>query len=613
MIEYAIRCGMKLLGSQIEGSSFPELAGFNAEKIDAAVRNYLKLYEENSQLRPLFNISVSEFDSTLHRGGGAAPDFYVNNFKGINPIASEKSPLRNGVTIGLSIAKNDKEFVDRDYSNCRDLNPREVAGALKTINRINQQLKSAGMPRLFFKTEMYSPGVPAPNQPFMHIRSCPNLSSDGKKVGGFYDDHSSITNNNTTSLSATIRLKANRPQMGKMSTLVHEISHMFADHPQDMVDLRKVDPDVLAYMCNYSSRAGTRGSSLIYESACSSAGFLIPLVPVKKIGPIEMLTLKKFYALSEAARYQDVDRAIGEIVKDIRVEYGTRVASQAMGGFFAALIFTSMAYVVSNSGAVNPKKMLLAISAFSQLVGLAVMVSQMPDQGIGLGLAYCLFDSTASTIQTSAAFSGLLSNAGLGLAFLTLLSGQSGFAVGLAAGYGGTLAGRLTAEIFNTLRSGTLDRPAGYIRAHSSNLLSSGNAAANGCVSVLFNRVQTTMVRALPDPLRNVMIKIGEVDKFLAGAIDEYATFNFVYKKLLNEYQQTVSENSSHSTGSASSFHTAMEDNFSDARSTLEELDLEQAVALELGQIDAHSQLEAVELANNVFVDPENGIRPDIR
>lgn len=70
MIEYAIRCGMKLLGSQIERSSFPELAGFNAEKIDAAVRNYLKLYEENSELRPLFNISVSEFDTTFAVGRG---------------------------------------------------------------------------------------------------------------------------------------------------------------------------------------------------------------------------------------------------------------------------------------------------------------------------------------------------------------------------------------------------------------------------------------------------------------------------------------------------------------------------------------------------------------
>lgn len=601
MIEYAIRCGMKLLGSQIERSSFPELAGFNAEKIDAAVRNYLKLYEENSELRPLFNISVSEFDTTFAVGGGEAP-YQVNTFTGINPIASEKSPLRNGVTIGLSIAKNDKESVDGDYSNCRDLNPREVAGALKTINRINQQLKSTGMPRLFFKTEMFSPGVPAPNQPFMHIRSCPNLSSDGKKVGGFYDDYSSIINNNTTSLSATIRLKANTPQMGKMSTLVHEISHMFARHPQDIVDLSKVDPDVLAYMCNYSSRAGTRGSSLIYETACLSAGFVMPMSPVKKIGPIEMLTLKKFYALSEAARYQDVDRAIGEIVKDIRVEYGTRIASQAMGGFFAALVFTSMAFAVTNSGAVNPRKMLVAISVFSQLVGLAVMVSQMPDQGIGLGFAYSLFDCAAGVTQTSAAFSGLLSNAGLGMAFLTLLSGQSGFAVGLAAGYGGTLAGRLTAEIFNTLRSGTLDRPAGYI-----NLV-------HGRSSVpVVNNIQTAIARAVPDPLLKVTRKIAEVDQFLAGVINEYATLKFVYKKLLNEYQQTVSENSSHSTGSAASFHTAAEDNFSDARETLEELDLEQAVALELGQIKAHSQLEAVELANNVFVDPENGIRPDIR
>lgn len=579
---------MKFISKQIERSRIPELAGFKAEKVDVAVRQYLDMYEKNSKLPEFFDYGVHEIETVVHMG--STEDFV--ELKRTNlPISSKQSPFKNGIVLGLSLPESEKSRIDLDEfgTGCGDLGNKDVKRVLDVMDRLNNQLKAEGMPHLAFIPE-FSPSSNM-KDPVIHIRSCDNLPD---KAIGNYDDNLTKPpeDEKPRHLEARIRMGDARHFKG---TLVHEISHMFAQHPQDVVDLSKVDPEVLNYLCSHSDRAGTRGSSLIYQTSCIKHNKSFPYVPVQKFGRMEMLTLKKFYGASDAERLQDVNNAIGEVVKDIRVQYGTRIASQAIAAFFAALVFTTMIRGCPPTS----RSMYLSISSFSQMVGWAVMISQLPDQAAFAVNAGAVLMVSSKISKTSHAFTKMLTSAGLSMAFLSLYRGQSGLVIGLAGAYGGSLCGRLCGEIYNTLRCMSLNRQAGYMSAHTSGAAFVDNRMMERVQSRLDrnrDNILSRVCRTAPEPLRKVMGKIAELDQCLAHVVEEYPTFNFAYRKLLTELPAQTDEHSI----SEASFHSTDEQYFFDAE---QGIGFDQAVELEMGGVTANDQLASLEVIDEFITE----------
>lgn len=440
------------------------------------------------------------------------------------------------------------------------------------------------------------------NRPTLHIQSCTDLEVP-KTDGNFR-----YLRSNSSKIEALIKLKNTLSKPNFKGVLVHEISHMFANHPQDAVDLSKIDRKVIKYLCTTSSSTEARGSSLIYGGTCiNELNFIEPGFTAnnKKFGGAEMLTLKKYYAATESQRLRDLESGIDDIVNDIQASYcsdqrehAQRVSSQAMAGFISALLFTTLSHRVCQSGRRNKQLMLSVVSILSKMAGLAAIISQFPKSCLQSSAALVGSLIVENNSRAIEALSNLISSAGLSNSFLSLYRGQSGVAIGFAAAYGGGVFGRFCGELYNTLRSKTFNRSPAYMTAQASNRQQF--ELKDIIREDLINKVKSEIKSCTPEPLRQVASSIAQIDRSLGQIINDYPAFNFVYKKLLNENITIIedrltpsTQNQPHRPSLSESFYTSNESYFSEADH--DSIDLDQAIEIEINKITKHDQLRAAE------------------
>ncbi len=228
---------------------------------------------------------------------------------------------------------------------------------------------------------------------------------------------------------------------------------------------------------------------------------------------------------------------------------------------------------------------------FAKMAGLATIASQFPRTILPLSLSSGIISLMCSSSEVSNSFSNLISNAGLSSIFLSFYGGQSGVAMGFAASWGGNVLGRMCGEIYNTLRSQSLSRSEEYMRAHNFNY---EKIMVRQSMEECLTKIKSRINSAAPESFHKVVGAIIQADKSLGEAINEYPTFNFIYKKILNEHQGPGTLSRQNSTSSDDdSFYSADDLNFMDAEQY--PYDLSQASEIEMTGVTERDQLRAAE------------------
>lgn len=515
---------MKLFGIEVLPTTSWDGIGFKRTELENAVRQYLERYNQA-------NIDYPLRQSTW---GSLNPDT-LTPFAGERsievPLSSPDNPFN-----AIQLTAYKEHFPAYGFGNCRIPTDSEINVIGQVIDHINSQLRDWGMPNIQIYNQLKQSTLPGARIPYNPEKASISISSCGKlspSVAGYMsrsffrlieqeNDLRAIPNP-----SIVLARKNNfwiRP--GYRNLVAHEIAHLVGTHPQGVVDLDTLHPDMLQYMCEQPGHHQL-GSVLIYKQECLLRGYDADVLTVNltgdKFGDLELAQMVRFYGNTEAERADSREFAVQRVVQGLRNNYGQKVASHAVAAFCATASKRVLQHAIDQSGAspAAKEKLQSAVNLLSNVLRLAILAQMLGIYSTGVtALGVPIASSVSSTVQSVAR---LLSAAGLSMLMLSAIRGNSDTLYSLLACLGGQTAGALAGELFNTLCKCSTQRPPEYIDRITSRQLEMSNLA---------DKVGQALQGRAPQKVVDALACISALDKKVAQLVDHYARLGFLYEML---------------------------------------------------------------------------------
>ncbi|MCR2745061.1 hypothetical protein [Limnobacter parvus] len=517
---------MKVFGFKFLNTSAVDGLGFNQEKIRNAVTQTLNEHLANNHFSTLVQSLAFKQDEQCFYGPG------MDKRCGLVIDYGNIDQGMEGGQVGRAYVDVYARPVSTEFVDCAPPDQATAARIDQVLESVNKQLRDWGMPNFQFinKLPQEIPGQKQSDH-YIDVSSCAKVQ--GANVEGDYVDRITQIEDKTAGEQravgqASIQLERSKTVLTNL--IAHEFAHTTGSHPHETLDLKKVNPDVLQFMCEPIS-TNTKGSQLIFDEKCMSRQYdpnilkvLVNAPGQEKWGEFELATLRSVYANTPGQRTADFNDSVQRIVNSIRENYGQKVASQAMAAFCATACTLILHHGIDQLPLGQGYKQVLKNTAniFSSVMRLAILHQSLTSFAHIYSTGFLVATLGSNTLKSLA---HLLGAAGMGQTFLSLIRGNSDAMVGMLFAFGGSVAGRAFAETVNTLVSKGAQRSPQYFE--------------KTCMAMLENTADTEqqlnfIQRHLPDTVNNSIALIGRLDNSVAEFVNKYCTLNFLYSKLLN-------------------------------------------------------------------------------
>lgn len=474
---------MQIAGYKIiEALSSEKTAGIDKERLLAEIQSYLKSYIQFS--RPSSMLSKGTENAAL-----GSPDCPIN-------------PIRLG-----SFVEPNGSRTESDSSvtlNCDFPSASQKQAYSEIINTINQQFVQWNMPLLQISNQLEQTPATNPNLNVV-VSACEVLPN---QIAGY---------NRVSSIPNQLVVGERTTQLAPFDkyVFIHELMHFFGSHPHEVTSLQFAPKELVQYMCQANDE-GNRGSSLIYDSACTEFGSPgnFNAMPTG-LGGVDLALIRNFY--SSTAENKELDfknsseRILAEIAKmppDIQSKSATYFASAVCGTVFESL----SSYAVAKSDLSPAAKNILfkAISTLGMVLRMAMVLGSIQDKKI---LAMIGTRQATQVSQTLKALVGLLHAVGLGATFYSLLMGSSNNAGRIALqSWLGTLMGKMVGELLISATGVGRERPKEYHDRRAEDLSTQPD---------FLSQQVGKAVNALPAHMQQVFFAMNHLDEKMASWVQQ--------------------------------------------------------------------------------------------
>lgn len=308
-------------------------------------------------------------------------------------------------------------------------------------------------------------------------------------------------------------------------TVAHELAHLFGNHPQDVIGFSSVPPDMLEAMCEPGANHYPQ-STLLYPKTCLSKGYIgSPLSPPNTFGALELASVKSAWVANDSDHQMlAVQESAARMMDMIRKNYGTKVAGVFAAAFCREMVNSVMSHAIYTH-IKNPRHqtLLLYATRVLSLILQAALLSQNVTASAS-GAVFATASALGLATQTIKAMANLMGSLGLLNVMLALFRGNSYTLFALMSGFGGAMAGKVAAEMFNTLCACSLSRDEKYLESKLDQTL-------HGNPNALSEQTYGS-----------VLSKLTALDNMLGKTIDKFVSGNFLYEKIFPRNKNTRGE-----------------------------------------------------------------------
>lgn len=415
-------------------------------------------------------------------------------------------------------------------TNCQPITSAQADLWQKTAEAVSIQFKETGIPISVVWGNATSAAAAAAQIP---MEQCASLNVQNKFAAGVFQNNSIATISDLP------------------ITYTHELGHALGlPHPQDIYDLKKLDPDFAQLLCE--GAPGHAPATMVYQSSCAAAGYFMALdrelSSDRRFSPIDVCSLQ-IQTTNQTQQDAALDRCENQFFDAIAAAYGWRVAGYAVANLVAETVEGVLQQAVARS-IVDPAKQdcaFVAVKLVSKMIQAALLVQMttgaIPISAVGyLGVTTFASERIFKSGLLGAPLRALLEWAGH-LNLLTILAGAIRGNVWPAAVFGSAVGGKSVGKIIVAIFEAVLEQIAPPDHLQKEALQKARTAPAidpNGRVA----NFHAALNSAVPSSLEPVAKKMRDFCDGLTKAVDEYINLNcltsWIYKSDQEEINTAV-------------------------------------------------------------------------